>query len=277
MEKLHIGFSSCPNDTFIFDSLVNKRIDTKGMDFQVHIADVEELNRMALKAELDVTKISYYGYTFIADNYVLLDAGSALGRNNGPLLVSKYKIYPDELADVRIAIPGEHTTANLLLSIAFPGAIQKKTYLFSDIEAAVLDEEMDAGLLIHENRFTYEERGLQKIVDFGEYWEDTMKSPIPLGGIAIKRTLDETLKLKFNEVLKDSVAYAFEHPKEAYPYIRRYAQEMDEDVMYRHIDLYVNEYTRNLGKQGRNAIQTLYKKASELGLIPPLNQQIFLT
>lgn len=277
MDKLHIGFSSCPNDTFIFDPLVNKRIDTKGMDFQVHIADVEELNRMALKAELDVTKISYYGYTFIADNYVLLDAGSALGRNNGPLLVSKHKIYPDELADIRIAIPGEHTTANLLLSIAFPEAKQKKSYLFSDIESVVLDEEMDAGLLIHENRFTYEQRGLQKIVDFGEYWEDTMRSPIPLGGIAIKRSLDAKLKLNFNEVLGKSVAYAFEHPKEAYPYIRKYAQEMDEEVMYKHIDLYVNEYTRNLGKQGRTAIQTLYKKASEQGLIPPLNQQIFLT
>ena len=277
MEKLHIGFSSCPNDTFIFDPLVHKRIDTKGIDFQVHIADVEELNRMALNAELDITKISYYGYTFIADNYVLLDAGSALGRNNGPLLVSKHKIYPDELADVRIAIPGEHTTANLLLSIAFPEAKQKKSYLFSDIEAVVLDEEMDAGLLIHENRFTYAQRGLQKIVDFGEYWEDTMKSPIPLGGIAIKRTLDESLKHSFNEILTKSVAYAFEHPKEAYPYIRKYAQEMDEDVMYKHIDLYVNDFTRNLGQQGREAIEILYKKAIEQGLIPPLNQQIFLT
>ncbi len=277
MEKLHIGFSSCPNDTFIFDPLVHKRIDTKGIDFQVHIADVEELNRMALNAELDVTKISYYGYTYIADKYVLLDAGSALGRNNGPLLVSKHKIYPDELADVRIAIPGEHTTANLLLSIAFPEVKQKKPYLFSDIESVVLDEEMDAGLLIHENRFTYAQRGLQKIVDFGEYWEDTMKSPIPLGGIAIKRTLDESLKHRFNEILTKSVAYAFEHPKEAYPYIRKYAQEMDEDVMYKHIDLYVNDFTRNLGQQGREAIEILYKKASEQGLIPPLNQQIFLT
>ncbi|HSH50180.1 MAG TPA: MqnA/MqnD/SBP family protein, partial [Bacteroidales bacterium] len=202
---------------------------------------------------------------------------SALGKNNGPLLISKHKIYPDEVNDAQIAIPGFNTTANLLLSIAYPDAKNKKAYLFSDIEEVVLSGETDAGLIIHENRFTYKEKGLQKIIDLGEFWEGEMNQPIPLGGIAIKRKLDNELQLKINRILKKSVEYAFENPESAYPYIKKYAQEMNQEVMHKHIKLYVNNYTLDLGSDGKKAIKNLYKKASSLGIIPQMDQQIFLT
>ena len=277
MKKISLGYSTCPNDTFIFDAMVHHKIDTEGLDFDIVMADVEELNKKAIKQELDVTKISYHVYSKIANHYCLLDSGSALGKNNGPILVSKHKIYPDEVNDIKIAIPGENTTANMLFSIAYPYAKKKKEYLFSDIEDVVLSNEMDAGLIIHENRFTYEKKGLQKIVDLGEFWEKETKLPIPLGGIAVKRDLDHEVQLKINRILRKSVEYAFENPKSAYPYIKKYAQEMDEDVMYKHIELYVNQFTIDLGKDGRDAVKMLYKKASSLGIIPELNQQIFLT
>lgn len=277
MKKITLGFSTCPNDTFIFDAMVHHKIDTEGLDFEVVLGDVEELNQKALNGLLDVTKISYNAYAKVSDRYVILDAGSALGYKNGPLLISKHKIYVDELHDVKIAIPGFNTTANLLLSVAFPEAKNKKEYLFSDIEEAVLGNETDAGLIIHENRFTYQKKGLKKIVDLGEYWEQETGLPIPLGGIVVNRNLDKNLQEKINRVMKRSVAFAFENPKEAYPYIKQYAQEMEEEVMYKHIELYVNDFTKDLGKDGKNAIRELYKKAISLGVLPEMNDQIFLT
>jgi 1,4-dihydroxy-6-naphthoate synthase len=277
MTKISLGFSTCPNDTFIFDAMVHQKIDTEGLDFEVVLGDVEELNNKALNNELDVTKISYHAFSKIADNYLLLDSGSALGYKNGPLLISKHKIYPDEVNDIKIAIPGLNTTANLLLSVAFPNATNKKEYLFSDIEEAILSNEVDAGLIIHENRFTYEAKGLKKIIDLGEYWEKETGLPIPLGGIAVNRNLYKDLQLKINRVLKRSVEFAFENPKSAYPYIKQYAQEMDEDVMYKHIELYVNDFSRELGVDGRKAINVLYERAIALGVLPEMNEQIFLT
>jgi 1,4-dihydroxy-6-naphthoate synthase len=276
MQKISLGFSTCPNDTFIFDAMVHHKIDTEGLDFNLVLADVEELNQKALKNELDVTKISYHAFSKIAHNYILLDSGSALGYKNGPILISKRKIYTDEVKDLKIAIPGSNTTANLLLSIAFPDAKNKKEYLFSDIEEVVLSNEVDAGLIIHENRFTYEKKGLKKIVDLGEYWEQETGLPIPLGGIAVNRKLDHKLQLKINRILKRSVEFAFEDPKSAYPFIKQYAQEMDEEVMYKHIELYVNDFTRDLGVNGRKAIEVLYEKAISLGILPKMNQDIFL-
>ena len=257
--------------------MVHGKIDVEGLEFDVVLGDVEELNNKALNSELDVTKISYHAYSKIADNYLLLDSGSALGYKNGPLLISKHKIYPDELNDVKIAIPGLNTTANLLLSIAFPNAKNKKEYLFSDIEDVVLSNEVDAGLIIHENRFTYEKKGLKKIIDLGEYWEKETGLPIPLGGIAVNRNLDKDLQLKINRTLKRSVEFAFENPKSAYPFIKQYAQEMEEEVMYKHIELYVNDFTKDLGKNGRKTIEVLYEKAIEMGVLPKMNKQIFLT
>ena len=277
MEKISLGFSTCPNDTFIFDAMVHHKVDTENLDFDVVLADVEELNNKALQNELDVTKISYHAYSKIANNYLLLDSGSALGYKNGPLLISKKKIYTDELNEITIAIPGLNTTANLLLSIAFPNVKNKKEYIFSDIEDAILDGEVDAGLIIHENRFTYEKKGLIKIIDLGEYWEKETGLPIPLGGIAINRNLNHNLQLKINRVLKRSIEYAFANPKSAYPFIKQYAQEMDEDVMYKHIELYVNNFTLDLGENGKKAIEILYEKAISLGVLPEMNKQIFLT
>jgi 1,4-dihydroxy-6-naphthoate synthase len=257
--------------------MIHHKIDTEGLDFEVVLGDVEELNQKALNNTLDVTKISYHAFSKIVKDYVLLDSGSALGYKNGPLLISKHKMYPDEVKDGKIAIPGFNTTANLLFSIAFPDSQNKTEYLFSDIEEAVLEGEVDAGLIIHENRFTYEKKGLKKIIDLGEYWEEKTSLPIPLGGIAVNRKLDKEIQFKINRVLKRSVEFAFENPKSAYPFIKQYAQEMDEDIMYKHIELYVNDFTKDLGADGRNAIKVLYEKAISLGVLPQMDQQIFLT
>ncbi len=273
---LKIGFSTCPNDTFIFDAMVHHKIDTEGLDFDVVLADVEELNKSALENTLDITKLSYHAYAYVAQNYRLLTAGSALGNNNGPLLVSKYKIYPDEVKDVKIAIPGKYTTANLLLGIAFPNAVNKKEYLFSDIEEAVLSNEVDAGVIIHENRFTYEERGLKKISDLGEFWEAKTSLPIPLGGIVVKRSLPEHHQITINRVLRRSIEYAFANPESGERYIRQHAQEMKTEVLNKHINLFVNQQTLRLGKKGKDSIKKLYETAEELEIIPKMRKDIFV-
>jgi len=277
MNKIKIGFSTCPNDTFMFDALVHKKIDTKGLDFDVTLADIEELNNLTKQGKIDVLKTSFHSYAYVSDKYVLLDSGSALGKNNGPILISKYKIYPDEISDLHIAIPGEKTTANLLLSIAYPNVKKKTEYIFSDIEDVVLSKEVDAGLIIHENRFTYAKKGLKKIIDFGEYWEEKLKSPIPLGGIVIKRSLKYELQLTINKLIRQSIEYAYLHKGSAEKFIKENAQEMNDEVIQKHIDLYVNSYSINLGKKGREAINVLYNKANSLGIIPKMNEQIFLT
>ena len=274
--RLKLGFSTCPNDTFIFDAMVHGRIDTEGLEFDLVLADVEELNKAAFEHEIDITKLSYHAYAYVANNYLLLNSGSALGNNNGPLLISKHKIYPDEVNDVRIAIPGRYTTANLLLSIAYPDAKNKKEYLFSDIEEVVLSGEMDAGLIIHENRFTYADRGLKKIMDLGEYWETKTRLPIPLGGIVVNRKLPKEVQQKVNRVLRRSLEFAYENPNAALPFIKQYAQEMDEEVMYKHIKLYVNDFSLDLGDKGKKAIKKLYETASDLKVIPEMPKDIFI-
>ncbi len=273
---LTLGFSSCPNDTFIFDAAVHKKIDTEGINFELIIADVEELNKKAFEGKIDITKLSYHAYFYAAENYVLLNSGSALGNNNGPLLISKRKIYPDELKDVKIAIPGTYTTANLLLGIAFPEALNKTPYLFSDIEDAIFDNEVDAGLIIHENRFTYESKGLQKIKDLGEFWEEASAMPIPLGGIVIHRKHPEALWHKVNGIIKRSIEYAYKNPASGLDYIRHYAKEMDTAVMQKHIDLYVNDYSLHLGQKGKQAVQTLYNEAFKRELIPEVSKKMFI-
>ncbi len=274
--KLKLCFSTCPNDTFMFDALVNGRIDTQGLEFDVHLADIDELNKMALEGQPDITKISFNALAKVTDHYQLLNSGSALGKGVGPLLVSRKQIYPDEVKYSKIAIPGIDTTANMLFSIAFPEAVNKKVFLFSDIEEAVLSNEVDAGLIIHENRFTYEKKGLKKIIDLGEYWETLTGLPIPLGGIAIRRNLPEVVKAKIDQLMRSSVEFAFQFPKQTYPYVRKYAQAMDEEVMYKHIELYVNKYSIELGDTGRNAITELYTKAYKLGLTPKPANDIFI-
>ena len=275
--KLTLGFSTCPNDTFIFDALVHKKIDTEGLNFTVKLADVEKLNREAINASIDITKISYHAYAYVSENYLILNSGSALGNNNGPLLISKQKIYPDELSDLKIAIPGKYTTANLLLSIAEPKIKEKREYLFSDIEEAILSNEVDAGLIIHENRFTFEKKGLRKIIDVGEFWEKKTGLPIPLGGIIVKRSLPVAVRQKIDRVLRSSIDFALENPRESLNFMKQHAQEMNEEVMYKHINLYVNDYTKQLGEVGRKAIEILFLEAEELQIISKLMKPIFNT
>ena len=276
--KLSLGFSPCPNDCFMFDAIVNRRIDLEGLEFVVHLADVEDLNQTALAGQAQITKLSYYAYAHCTERYVLLDAGSALGRNCGPLLISKRDISPREAAQgsLRIAIPGKYTTANFLLGLAFPKAQNTSELVFSEIEAALLRDEYDAGLIIHENRFTYEAKGLKKIIDLGEFWESETGAPIPLGGIVISRLLPDEVKQRVNRVLRRSVEHAFAHRAETLPFVRAHAQEMSEEVMYKHIDLYVNEYSVDLGQEGRRAVKLLFEKARATGIIPLVADELFL-
>ncbi len=275
---LSLGFSPCPNDCFMFDAIVNTRIDLEGLEFSMRLADVEALNRSAFAGEADVTKLSYHAYAYCTGDYVLLDAGSALGRNCGPLLISKRRIMKEDVAAgaLRIAIPGTYTTANFLLGLAFPQAQDKTELVFSAIEAALLDEQFDAGLIIHENRFTYDAKGLRKIIDLGEFWEVETGAPIPLGGIVIRRSLQDEVKRRVNRVLRRSVEYAFAHRSASLDFVRAHAQEMSEDVMYRHIDLYVNEYSLDLGVEGRRAVELLFDKAAATRMIPVGNSSLFL-
>lgn len=275
--KLTLGFSPCPNDTFIFDAMVHGRIDTEGLEFDFLLADVEELNHRAFSGKLDITKISCFAYAFASKNYLILDSGSALGHRNGPLLISKRKIYQSELISSRIAIPGSYTTANLLLSIALPGANNKTEYLFSDIEDAILKGEVDAGVIIHETRFTYHKKGLQKITDLGEYWQKFTNLPIPLGVIVINRRVPNEVALKVNRVIRRSLEFAYHDSLASYDFVTSNAKEMDSTIMNNHIKLFVNKYTLNLGKEGKKAITELFRMAGEKGIIPALPEQIFLT
>ena len=278
--KLSLGFSPCPNDTFIFDALIHHKIDTEGLEFEVFFDDVETLNQKALKGTLDISKLSFHAFAHVASQYALLDSGSALGFGVGPLLICKDERFLDpsnlEQLNPSIGIPGVLTTANFLLGIAYPNLQNKVLKVFSDIEEALLTGEIDLGLIIHENRFTYSEKGLSKIVDLGSFWENLTGCAIPLGGIVINRNIDPEIQHKVNRVLRRSVEYAFANPKSGINFIREHAQEMEEAVMYKHIDLYVNQYSLDLGVEGRKAIDILFKMATEKGLIPEITKSLYL-
>ncbi len=260
---ISLGFSPCPNDTFMFDALVNGRIDTSGFTFDVRLADIETLNQQAIIGKLDITKISFGVYNQIQDAYELLTAGSALGIGVGPLLISK-KEFLNPKKDIKtVAIPGKNTTAFFLFKMFYPELLNTKEMIFSDIERAVIEEEVDAGVIIHENRFTYQAKGLKKISDLGELWEQKTGQPIPLGGIAIKRNLDENIKRKINSLLRKSVEFAFANPEESLEYVKEHAQEMSEEVREKHIHLYVNEYSKELGENGRKSIMAFLKSNSK--------------
>lgn len=276
MAKITFGFSTCPNDTFIFDALHNRKIDWQGLDFDFIMADIEELNQLALAEKIDVTKISYNTYGLVANNYILSNYGSALGKNNGPLIIAEKPDSISDFFDKKIGIPGEHTTANLLLSIAFPQIKNKTFYLFSDIENAILNHEIDAGLIIHETRFTYQNKGLVKIIDMGEWWENQWQLPLPLGGISIQRKIENEIISKINTLIQQSIEFAFTYPESTLPFIKHHAQAMDETVMRKHIELYVNEYTRNIGIVGKNAVIHLLKSATELSIFEPTNKPLFV-
>lgn len=279
--KLSLGFSPCPNDTFIFDALIHKKIDTEGIDFEVFFDDVETLNKKVFQNEPDISKLSFHAYAYAVNNYALLDAGSALGHGVGPLLISSDKKltdrnYINQNENLIVGIPGEFTTANFLLNLAFPQLKNKKILVFSEIESALLSNTIDIGLIIHENRFTYQDKGLHKIIDLGDYWEKETSLPIPLGGIVINRRIDPKVQVKVGQLIRKSIEYAFENPQSGLDFIKSHAQEMNEEVMYKHIELYVNDYSISLGEKGREAVNLLFKKATELNVIPAFNHPIFV-
>ena len=267
--KLTLGISPCPNDTFIFDALVNRRLDTGGLELEVFHEDVQTLNRWALAGRLDVTKLSAGVLPEVAGGYALLDAGGALGRGVGPLLVARPGAVFDP-ATSTVAIPGEQTTAHLLFSMVHPGAARKRFMVFSEIEAAVAAGEVDAGVIIHESRFTYAARGLVRLLDLGEAWEERTGTPVPLGGIVARRSLGAGLLLRLDRLVRASLEAARAGGGALSPYVKRHAQELEESVMRQHIDLYVNEHSLSLGPEGRRALETLLAVQARLGGRAPL-------
>jgi len=273
--KLTLGFSPCPNDTFIFDALVNKKIDTQGLEFDVVLEDVESLNKWSFEKKLDITKLSYPAFFQNLDKYVLLNSGAALGKGVGPILISNKEQGIRNVEENTIALPGENTTANLLFSFAYPDAKIKTFIRFDKIEDFVLNGSTKAsptggglvgaaalGVIIHENRFTYQQKGLHKVTDLGEYWEEKMHAPIPLGGITVKRSIDKETSLKIDRLIKKSIEFAFSNYPLITDYVKQHSQEMSEDVMRQHIELYVNNFSIDLGNDGKHAIETLYKIAA---------------
>jgi 1,4-dihydroxy-6-naphthoate synthase len=265
--KLTLGFSPCPNDTFIFDAMVNGKIDTKGIDFECVLEDVETLNRGAEAGKLDITKLSYNTFLHVVNDYALLHSGSALGNGVGPMLIAKQALDLADIDKYKIAIPGINTTANLLLTLAFPQARDKTALVFSEIEAAVLNGTYDAGLIIHESRFTYAQKGLVKLIDLGDWWEQATGAAIPLGGIVARRSFNKELCATIDSIIKESVQYSWNNYPELAPFVKEHSQEMEEEVMRKHINLYVNDYTTDLGETGRKAINTLFEKAKQAGLV----------
>lgn len=259
--KFSIGISPCPNDTFIFEALVNNKIDTEGLEFEVHLEDVQTLNEWALLGKLDISKISYGVLPLVLSQYHLLNSGGALGKGVGPLLISKKAVSPKHLEEFInesvIAIPGVNTTAHLLFCLAFPNAKMKEFLIFNEIEDAVLNESVDAGVIIHENRFTYQDKGLVKLMDLGNYWEKQLDVPIPLGGIIAHNRLGNETAKKVDCLIRKSVEFAFSNYPELTGFVRIHAQEMSEDVMRKHIDLYVNKFSIDLGIEGRKAVDKL--------------------
>jgi 1,4-dihydroxy-6-naphthoate synthase len=277
MPVIDLGFSPCPNDTFIFDALVNQKIDTKGYTFNLHLEDVQTLNEWALQGKLPLSKISYGVWPLIKNTYALLNAGGALGKGVGPMLIYKKdvnnvldnKFVQNEgkpnIETMTVAVPGLNTTAHLLFSLAFPQVKNKKFLVFNEIEDAVLSGKVDAGVIIHENRFTYEQRGLSKWMDLGTYFEETFNAPIPLGGIIARNNMPKEEVQLLDSLIKESVQYAFEKSYETLPeFVKCHAQEMSEQVMRQHIDLYVNDFSVDMGATGKTAIAQLEKVWSDL-------------
>jgi 1,4-dihydroxy-6-naphthoate synthase len=265
--KLTLGFSPCPNDTFIFDAMVNNKIDTKGITFDYVMEDVATLNKWAEEGKLDITKLSYSTFLHTVQQYALLHSGSALGKGVGPLLIAKEELDLKNIADFKIAIPGFNTTANLLLSIAYPQAKNKTQLVFSEIEQAVIDGKYDAGLIIHESRFTYAQKRLVKLMDMGDWWENFANAPIPLGGIVLRRSFDKELSATIDSIIKESLAYSWASYPTLSQFVKDNAQEMEESVMRQHIELYVNNYSTDLGEEGRQAIELLFEQSKKAGLV----------
>ena len=273
---MEIAFSPCPNDTFIFDALVNRTIDTEDLEFEAVLEDVQTLNAWAAAGKLDITKLSFPALFSNPGLYIILNSGSALGNGVGPLLIGRKMVDVRDLAHCSIAIPGENTTANFLLSFAFPNAENKIPMLFSEIEDAVLQEKVDLGVIIHENRFTYQQKGLHRICDLGEVWEERQKAPIPLGCIAAKKSLGNEVLKKADRLIRKSLEYSFQQYPRISSYVKQHAQAMEEEVMRKHIELYVNDFSIDLKETGKKAIEQLYRVYQQQKKIAPASASLFI-
>ena len=280
MKSVSLGYSPCPNDTFIFYAMIHGKIDTGGLSFNEVLLDVETLNRKALNAEIDITKISYAAYGHLRDRYALLRSGGALGKGCGPLVVAKHEFSMEDLRNRRIAIPGRLTTAYLLLQLFDSSFILHPSSLvempFHKIMDAVANEEVDAGLIIHESRFTYPSYGLKQLVDLGEWWEEDTGLPIPLGCIIARRSLGDDLNSRIDRTVRQSVEYAFSKRNEPMTYIKEHSQELSDHVINQHIDLYVNNFSIDIGREGEKAVSALILRAEAAGIIPRSEKNILI-
>jgi 1,4-dihydroxy-6-naphthoate synthase len=283
--KLKLAYSPCPNDTFIFHAMVHSLVDCEGLSFEVTMADVEKLNQGASRGEYDICKMSYHAYFHFVQSYVMLRSGSALGYNNGPLFVTSDtnsllkedgSLDSELLAKSNIAIPGELTTAALLLKIIYPQIKHTTPVIFSEIEKRVLSGQFPGGVLIHEGRFTYQKKGLKLIADLGEKWQQLSQLPIPLGGIAVSRSLEEALAQKINRVLHRSIQYAINNPGISKDYVCSYARELEEEVINKHIALFVNDFTLDIGSKGQEAVNYMFEKAIGYGFVRNRPSNLFI-
>lgn len=281
--NLSLGFSPCPNDTFIFDALVNKKIDTEGLEFNLQMHDVQTLNEMAIDNKIDITKISYGSLPLLLDNYIVLNSGSALGIGVGPLLISSFTLPSPAVKQCTIAIPGKNTTAHVLFSLAYPDAYNKVFLRYDEIENFVLGNKgsldniqaVKLGVIIHENRFTYQDKGLVKQTDLGHFWEEETGFPVPLGGIVAKRSLPSDIIAKVERLIKKSIEYSYEQAGQLSNFIKDNAQEMSEEVMRQHIALYVNDFTLDLEENGREAIRKFIQVHSAINKLEINTSQLF--
>lgn len=278
MKSLSLGYSPCPNDTFIFFPLVHGKVDTNSLKFKEVLEDVETLNRMARESRLDITKASFHAFGHIRDDYCLLRSGGALGKGCGPLVVARKEMDMSALRGKTIAIPGTFTTAFLLLQIFDPVLRENvKIMAFNEIIDAVKYGEADAGLIIHESRFTFQRAGLKKVIDLGDWWEKETGHPIPLGGIFARRELGPELITKVDGYLRNSIEYSFSHREESVSYIKHHAQELEDEVISRHIKLYVNDYSLDIGESGERAVVELFRRAEEQGIIKSSSKSFFIS
>nr|MBF0221156.1 1,4-dihydroxy-6-naphthoate synthase [Desulfobulbaceae bacterium] len=273
--SLSLAFSPCPNDTFIFNALVNGMTRPDGFSLsEVHYEDVETLNLWAMSAEMDITKLSFHALGHVLDSYELLCSGSALGRGCGPLLVCKKGARFS--SPKAVAIPGRFTTASLLLKMCFPEFTQLKEMRFDQIMPAIVSGSVEAGVIIHESRFTYRQHGLELVQDLGLWWEETTGFPIPLGGIAVRKDLGPELIAKIDGSVRQSLQWARQNPEKCHDYIKRYAQELDDTVIANHINLYVNDFSVNLGHEGLAAIHEFLDRGYGCGAFPGRASQVCL-
>lgn len=276
MQQLTLGYSPCPNDTFIFYGLIHGQVSCPGIAFEERLEDVDTLNKLALAGELDLTKISYHALGHLREEYCLLRSGGALGRGCGPLVVAQQAMSMEQLRGKRIAIPGQLTTANLLLQLYGEGYENLLTLPFHEVMTAVCSGKADAGVIIHESRFTYQQQGLQKVLDLGQWWEEASGCPIPLGGILAKRSLGVERIKQIDAALRASVEYAFANPQQPQDYIKQHAQELEDEVVRNHIKLYVNDFSVDLGDEGIKAVETLFTRAEARGIIPASKLSLFV-